>query len=231
MNGFTLKIIALIAMAVDHTGAILLPYNTKEYWICRMIGRLAFPIFCFLLVEGFQHTRDVKKYLARLGIFALISELPFDLAFSAGNTITDYLRQQNVFFTLFLGLGVLYLMKLSETKYGKDTLKANFFGSLAVIAGCMAALLLSTDYSFMGILLIATFYVFHSHRFLLTAAVVLVLYLSGYQLEVIGALSLLFILRYNGKRGPEFNKYVFYAFYPVHIMLFYLLSLLPFFHK
>lgn len=230
MNGFTLKIIAMIAMIIDHVGAILIPYNTQAYWICRIIGRLSFPIFCFLLVEGFYHTKDVKKYLYRLGIFALISEVPFDLAFSTGNSLTEYIRQQNIFFTLFLGLAVIYLMNQAELKFGKESIKGNLLSSLAVLAGCVSSLLLASDYSFMGILLIVAFYVFRSNRFILTAVVMLVTYLSGYQLEVLGALSMTFILRYNGKKGPEFNKYYFYAFYPVHIFCIYLISLLPVFH-
>ena len=77
LNGFVLKCIAMVCMLIDHTGAVLFP----QYRILRIIGRIAFPIYCFLLVEGAMHTRDIRKYELRLLGFALVSEIPFDLAF------------------------------------------------------------------------------------------------------------------------------------------------------
>jgi hypothetical protein len=90
MTTFTLKLIAIIAMLIDHIGAIFIPGNTVLYLIFRSIGRIAFPIFVFLIVEGFYHTSNIKRYLMRLGLFALISEIPFDLAFY------QYLFRSNV---------------------------------------------------------------------------------------------------------------------------------------
>ena len=128
ISGSTLKMIAIVTMLIDHIGAAVLARllmvnglgeldqtNTDAimqwlsangalygtYTVMRMIGRVAFPIFCFLLVEGFLHTHDVKKYAMRLGLFALLSEIPFDLAFSSKILEFNY---QNVFFTLFIGL-------------------------------------------------------------------------------------------------------------------------------
>ena len=75
-----LKIIACVTMLIDHIGAVLLP----QYFSLRMIGRIAFPIYCFLLVEGAHYTKNPGKYALRLGIGMLLSELPFDLAFSRG---------------------------------------------------------------------------------------------------------------------------------------------------
>lgn len=97
LNSFQLKCIAVITMIIDHTGAVLFPDNMT----LRYIGRIAFPIFCFLLVEGFFHTRDVRKYMLRLGMFAVISEIPYDLAFR--DTVIEF-EHQNVFFTLFIGV-------------------------------------------------------------------------------------------------------------------------------
>lgn len=113
VSGSTLKIVGIITMFIDHLGLAVIGrmlsiYSGEQlvhlnsiYSVTRSIGRLAFPIFCFLLVEGFDKTRSKAKYLFRLGIFALISEIPYDLAFSA--TVLEF-GHQNVYFTLFLGL-------------------------------------------------------------------------------------------------------------------------------
>ena len=101
LDGSALKLIAVITMLVDHVGAGLFP---EIIWM-RMVGRLAFPIFAFLLCEGFAHTRDIRRYAVRLGAFALISEVPFNLLHSY--RLFD-LNAQNVFFTLLIGLLTLY---------------------------------------------------------------------------------------------------------------------------
>ena len=124
VTGSTLKIIAIIAMFIDHTAAIVLErmiYMPKYasislygiYGVMRLIGRLGFPIFCFLLIEGLCYTKDVKKYAGRLFLFALVSEIPFDLGF-AGKAF--YWQYQNVFFTLFIGLLVLIVFRYVEGK-------------------------------------------------------------------------------------------------------------------
>lgn len=123
ISGSTLKIIAIITMLIDHIGAgvlgrLLVVRGMNEaadlnawidanstlvitYQMMRFVGRLAFPIFCFLLIEGFEHTHDVKKYALRLLSFCLVSEIPFDLLFNGKILESGY---QNVFFTLFIGL-------------------------------------------------------------------------------------------------------------------------------
>ena len=129
ISGSVLKWIAVITMAIDHMGAGFLESYVMNAWggspigntfagrwneilsvdqILRYIGRPAFPIFCFLLVQGFLHTRDVKKYAIRLGIFALISEIPFDLAL---HIRPFHWQNQNVFFTLLLGLLAIWFMQ------------------------------------------------------------------------------------------------------------------------
>ena len=229
MNGFTLKLIAVVTMLIDHVTAVLIPYNTDAYDIGRSIGRLAFPIFCFLLVEGFYHTKNVQKYMIRLGIFALISEIPFDLAFSDKTNNLGFLDQQNVFFTLFIGLVVIYGMSIIEKKYANNMILSNVFDSLVVVAGSAVAILLTTDYTYIGILLIVSFYLFRENKALLTLAVIIVTSLGG-SFELIASISMIFIWMYNGARGPQVNKYLFYAFYPTHILCIYLISLLPIFH-
>ena len=120
ISGSTLKLIAIVSMLIDHTAATVIrallisaspdwqPGLRTLYSVSRDIGRLAFPIFCFLLVEGFLHTRNPKKYAGRLFLFALISEIPFDLALQSGWFDPG---KQNVYFTLLIGL--LVLMGLS----------------------------------------------------------------------------------------------------------------------
>ena len=125
--GSTIKIIAVIAMLIDHVAAgLLVRYMMVKgmsiplyvvYDVMRLIGRLGFPIFCFLLVEGFQKTRNIGKYAARLGLFALISEIPFDLAFSGRMLEFNY---QNVYFTLFFGILALWAIDFILKKdFGK----------------------------------------------------------------------------------------------------------------
>ncbi|MBQ2453108.1 MAG: hypothetical protein II497_01520, partial [Lachnospiraceae bacterium] len=105
MTGTALKLIAVVSMLIDHTGDVLFP---GQLWL-RYIGRLAFPIYCFLIVEGFIHTRNVMKYMARLLVFGIVSEIPFDLAFFGEISYPGY---QNVFWTLLLGLMSIYMMSL-----------------------------------------------------------------------------------------------------------------------
>lgn len=225
MSGYVLKIIAIVTMLIDHATAILVPTNTMTYLIGRSIGRLAFPIFCFLLVQGLLHTKNIQKYLTRLGLFALISEIPFDLAFSDNTTQWGFLEHQNIFFTLFIGLGVIYLMSIIEKKFVNNIFLSNIFDMLVVLAGSFLAVLLSTDYSFGGILLIVAFYLFRENKLLLTVAVFIVnAYMFG-GLQGLATLSMIFIWFYNGQRGQKINKYLFYAFYPVHILILYLISL------
>lgn len=130
ISGSTVKIIAVAAMLIDHTAAVVLirqivsnGYDSSIllplYNIMRLIGRLGFPIFCFLLVEGFRRTRDVRKYALRLGVFALISEIPFNLALTGSLWASRY---QNVYFTLFLGLFTLCVYEFFE-KCGRGEVK------------------------------------------------------------------------------------------------------------
>lgn len=206
LNSFALKIIAIITMAIDHIGAVFFP----ETIIFRIIGRLSFPIFCFLLVEGFYHTHDVKKYMIRMGIFALISEIPFDLAFNG--TVTS-LFHQNVFFTLFLGLVVIYILNQP-------------FHVLAKVSGTIFIMVLSeflrTDYSSTGIMMILLFYAFKEQLFLKVLTVSgLNFFLMG-GIQSFGALSMIPISLYNGKQGLKV-KYIFYIFYPLHLFIIFIL--------
>ncbi len=252
MTIFTLKLIAIITMLIDHIGAILLTSNPDLYLPARTIGRIAFPIFVFMLVEGFYHTSNIRKYLTRLGIFALISEIPFDLAFYRGfyradvltdlkNSFTDpamldlFLRRlfeyQNVFFTLFLGLLAIYLMSMVENKYKKQFLLSNIFDALITIGFCAAAFILKTDYDFKGILLIVAFYLFRGSKILIGICLLIVTGTffrdanNQLTIEIFAMLAMIPIALYNGKKGKSI-KYLFYAFYPAHLLILWLIRFL-----
>lgn len=204
LNSFTLKIIAIICMVIDHVGYIFFP----KILLFRAIGRIAFPIFCFLIVEGFFHTRSHLNYLIRLTVFAVLSEIPFDLALH--QTPVDW-QYQNVFFTLALGLIAIFCLEEMNAK-------RIFWIPLALT--WLAAYLSNCDYSIGGVLLICMFYVTRETpwvRFILCA---LILYVFFNAFELYGLIAIIPITLYNGKRGPS-TKMIFYWFYPVHLLLLY----------
>lgn len=215
MNSIRLKWIAIITMLIDHVAAVLLPQTSPAWLVMRVIGRLAFPIFVFLLVEGFHHTKDVNKYLIRLGIFALLSEVPFDLAFY-GKVLE--LEHQNIFFTLFLGLACIYLMSLVEKKYGKNAVTTNVLNGVVTLTFCVIAFLLRTDYNFAGILLISAFYLFRGNKLLQTFTLFFVSAFILGSISVFATLAIIPIAFYNGEKGKSM-KYFFYCFYPAHLLI------------
>lgn len=220
ISGSTLKILAIISMTIDHfaasvlsRGIMLLPsvssnlelmrFLRKLYSAMRAIGRPAFPIFCFLLVEGFTHTKSWKKYAARLFLFALISEIPFDYGLRGGFFVSHH---QNVFFTLFIGLMVMILY----TKfYDKLLLKYLVLG-----LGLLAGKYFYVDYGFKGVFLIEVLFLFRHERLMQIIAGTFAI-----SWEATAPIAFLPIWLYNGKRGLNL-KYFFYAFYPIHLILF-----------
>ncbi len=215
MNSLTIKIIALITMMIDHYGAIF----HSDISLYRIIGRLAFPIYCFLLVEGFTHTKNVKKYGERLFIFALISEPPFDLAFYGALGI----QHQNIFFTLFIGLVAMYFME----KYG-TSLK----GLIILYLGGILATFLAVDYSFVGIIYIMSFYFTRNlpkeRRLPLVALILFIsnLLTMGF-LQHYALLALPIMYFYNGEPGPKHKsiQLLFYALYPLHLLVYYFIKM------
>ena len=242
LTGAHLKWMAIVLMAIDHIGAVVLEpmllgkvsHHFHDivllYWIymvMRCLGRFAFPMFCFLMVEGFQHTRSKSRYLRNLLIFAFISEVPFNLALSGEVWSTEY---QNVFFTLALGLTAIWFTEYVNEHYlqsGKNTGMYRLM-YLAVVAGiALAAELLNTDYGAVGVCVIFILYAMREKP--VTGAVItwLILTLNTW-LEVfcfpfIGAVKL-----YNGQRGRQ-NKYFFYLFYPAHLLLLYIIRMILFY--
>lgn len=209
LDTFTLKMIAIVSMLIDHVGFVFFP----EEMIFRIIGRISFPIFAYVLSEGFVYTRDVKKYLLRLGIFALLSEVPYDLAIM-GSVLE--LSQQNVFFTLFIAVLMLYVM---------SKMKNMMLQYVVVIAAVLLCQFLHTDYSNIGVLMVFIFYVFRNRKIekLLIAGLTLLGLTSGLQLYAL--LALPFIALHNGEQGPKLKTF-FYLFYPAHLFILYLVHLI-----
>lgn len=208
LNHFTLKMIAIISMVIDHVGYVFFPSESAF----RAIGRIAFPIFCFLIAEGFFHTRNHLNYLIRLAVFAILSEIPFDLAFR--NALFDW-QKQNVFITLSLGLiSIFCLEEMNKSR--------RFIFPLFLTWA--AAYLIHCDYGLGGVLLICMFYVTRNSpgtRLILCA---LIMYVFYGKFELYGLIALIPIALYNGERGPA-AKIIFYWFYPLHLLILFALSL------
>ncbi|MBO4290385.1 MAG: hypothetical protein J5898_00600 [Lachnospiraceae bacterium] len=313
ITGTALKLIAIIAMFIDHFAAIYLEglIETKSpaalegadmmQWyvqhpsilvllmimiVMRLIGRFGFPIFAFLIVEGFEHTHSVARYACNLAIFALISEIPFNLGFQSRLFAPIY---QNVFFTLLLGLlciwvirelgesektfRVLCLLRYPAAAVGgayavflllRDTMAGAFIPDsisnhifiyligaavalvvvmlvgrnwneqqkkqfavtiLALIFFSGIAELIKTDYGAGGVLTIGILYLLRRRKMLAFSMACLELTVMSI-MEITAFFMLIPIAKYNGSRGKKINKYLFYAFYPVHILLIYLLTLM-----
>lgn len=228
LSGSVLKMIAILTMLIDHTAAILLTeyppamqplfvFHNRGYSlyrICRDVGRVALPIFCFLLVEGFQHTRNRRKYGLSLFLFACISEIPWN--FMHTNTWTY--EKQNVFFTLFLG----YLAFCAiEYFWEKPSLQM-----VCVLGLLGASVFLNADYGWRGYVFLLIMYWFRNEK-----AAQAIVGSSWLYYEWKACFAFISINLYNGQRGfirGKAAKYFFYAFYPVHITILVLLRQLLF---
>ena len=222
INSNVLKILAMMLMLLDHLWATIVPDN--QWMTC--VGRLAFPIFAFMISEGYVHTSDFKKYAKRLFIFGLISEIPFNLM-SAGSFIYPF--HQNVMFTLLLGL--LSIREIDRFK--KDfRVKTGIFCLLKVALFLLIGTVGFVDYNAMGILVIIAFYVFRDVKFgrLFQLASLVLLFIVFFKGQGFGVLSMIPICLYNGKKGKNSKilKHAFYWFYPAHMAAIYLIYRLAF---
>lgn len=228
MNTFVLKLIACATMFIDHFTEIFIPQMgrlshhayggiSSVYLAGRLIGRIAFPIYCFLLVEGFEHTKNRIKYAQRLLLFAAASEIPFDLLFKGKILEFGY---QNVFFTLFFGLAVMMGLSWVQEHLPVKGKAAAAAGSIAVIAaGAGAAQLLSTDYGAIGVMCMTVLFLFRRKKtWQVIAGCVVFLW------ELTAPLAFVPVWFYNGRRGMKL-KYFFYLFYPVHLLVLYLICI------
>jgi hypothetical protein len=222
-------------MLCDHIGAILFPADIS--W--RIIGRIAFPIFCFLIAEGAAHTRNIKRYLLRLSLFALVSEIPFDLA-DTGKLLE--LGTQNVYFTLTLGLIGIIAIRYFKKRW--------YFSAPIVLALAWLAQQIHTDYRWYGVLMIVFFYLAGTNK--IAQAGAFIVPTQAYSIERTAKaysgiehvpakdfissmfkdvqqsalMGLVVIMLYNGKRGynKPWVKWGFYLFYPCHLFLLYFIK-------
>ena len=217
LDGTSLKLIAMISMVFDHVGDMFFP---GALWM-RMIGRLAMPLFSFCIAEGYAHTKNKQRYLLRMGVFALVSEIPFDLAFEG----RVGLGHQNIMLSFFLAILALMLFDRIRGEGKEHAAGKTLLGILCVCAVAVLALVLRADYTLFAVLAVFLFYVLRNRHPLLRCGVgVGFLALTrtvGYYRAT--GLSLIPLLLYNGKRGRGL-KWLFYAFYPGHLLLLYLLK-------
>ena len=218
LSGSTLKMIAMILMLIDHTALHALTpacpvsfsvfgMNVYLYELMRWAGRLSFPIFAFLLTEGYVHTHDRKKYGLNLFVFALISEIPWDLEHNG----TLLYPKQNVMFTLLLG----YLGMWAFERFREEKVKQ----AVCLLGLLVMSFLIQADYGYRGFALILLMYVLRNEKVL--QCVIGIALLSS---TWIGGLAFIPVNMYNGQRGfikKPYQKYLMYAVYPVHMLLLY----------
>ena len=210
-------------MIIDHTGVLFFPSND----IFRIIGRISFPIFCFFIVEGYFHSKNIKKYLIRILLLGVISELVFDLLFY---NQYFYLERQNTCFELFMGLLTIYVFDKLISKY-------KVLPIIVIVLSIIISNLLRLDYSYKGIILILCFYLVNKlklnkiKRILYISLSITIFFLisiiSKPNINYLGIfLSLPFLLTYNGKIGynNKIIKYLFYFLYPLHLLILLVLS-------
>ena len=225
MTAFSLKMIALTSMLIDHFahvfGGRLVELALVP--VMRAVGRLAFPIFVYFIGEGFRRTSDVKKYLMRLGVFALISEIPFDLAINNARTYPAQpivwleFSSQNIFFTLFLGLLAAYIHNLGSRDNSSRLL-------LLLPLPFVLGHIMQVDYGVIGVALVFFCSIvecrWHRLGVVLVGGLAVYLPLGGSfaVMLIIGHIFALALLSlYNGVQGPRL-KWLFYTFYPLHLL-------------
>lgn len=243
MSSFVIKIIAIISMICDHASDTIIGH----FSFFNLIGRIAFPLFCFQLVNGYKHTKNLNKYMTRLIIFGIISQIPFSsfIYFYSGSFTT-----LNIFFTLALGLLAIYVL---------DKLPNNlkFIGIILDVLIIILAEIIKVDYGWFGVALILCIYLFYKERnvksidnrnnidilnklknnYVFTIVFFILCFIKYYGFfanvpshivweQILFTFSpIIFMLLYNGKKGPSL-KYFFYAFYPIHLAIFAFVSYL-----
>ncbi len=231
ISSATLHVIAMLFMLCDHLWATVISGN--DWLTC--IGRLAFPIFAFMTVEGYFRTKNLKKYVLRLLIFAVISEIPFNLMYSSGFLFPFH---QNVLWTFLIGIGAMHLNELARKK---DKLWLRILtGVVTIVVGYLLGIITFVDYNGAGVLTILAFYFFRGRRWWCFIGQAAALYyinfelLSGLQYEIsmfggtvffpqqgFALLALIPIWLYKGRQGyhSKWFQYFCYSFYPLHMLI------------
>ena len=219
LSGASLKLIAILSMLIDHANkALIYPNLTSNNGaltvvsnLFDIIGRIAFPLFCFFVVEGYFKTRSRKKYLINLLIFGVISEVPFDMFTTASFFNMNW---NNVMFTLAFVLITIWIIDILKERMQKLPKTLWYFASfIIVIIMCIAAMYLSLDYEHHAILIGYFFYLFHDVPLLAIPFGYASMYTQPWALLGFGL-----TLTYNGKRGKQ-NKMLNYWFYPAHLLI------------
>lgn len=217
-NGAQLKYMAFLSMLLDHVNnSMITPYLDGKGLLLHVsnllsiLGRVAFPLFMFFLVEGFFKTRSRKKYLINLLIFGILSEVPFDL-FTSRELFNK--NWNNIMFTLALSLITIWIVDEMKGRLAKKS-KTLWYGAsvLVVAVMCAVAMFFSLDYDYHAIIVAYLFYLFYEKP-LYGAALG---YLSIIK-ELYSLLGFAATLTYNGERGKQY-KWLNYAFYPVHLLI------------
>ena len=217
-----LKLIACITMFADHFGATIVPemsvpYMRELYYTLRIIGRISFPIYCFLLAQGMTHTRSPHKYILRLGIGIFLAELPYDFLFEGGFTWED----QSVMVTLTLGAVMLLCMQKTEQKWLK---------ALLIVPFAVVAELCKCDYGGWGIGIIAVFALFDQLSLQVIGVLLVNWMMDSVPVPVFGVripiqlfavLAMIPIACYSGVKLTRSKavQWIFYLFYPLHILI------------
>ena len=231
----SLHIMAMLFMLCDHLWGTVIPGND---WM-TVIGRLTFPIYAFMIVEGYFHTKNLKKYVLRLLIFALFSEIPFNLVMGSR---VFYPIHQNVLFTFLIAIALVHWNeKVKERKLWLRLLVA----MASILLGYLGGIVTFVDFYYAGVLTVLVFYFFRQRKWWSYAAqLVLLAYINlemiggfGYNVELFGQslfivrqafalLALIPIWLYRGRQGyhSKWLQYTYYAFYPAHLLALYLIK-------
>jgi len=225
MSAFQIKLLALITMVIDHVGVFLFP----DIQLLRMIGRISFPLFAWLIANGAMHTKNINNYLKRLLMFAIISQIPFILAM---RLVEPNFWELNILFTLAIGLMAILLFQKIDNLYLKI---------LNIVLLFIITYYLKVDYGVMGVASVLAFYVFKNEMHIIISQTVIffselmIVWLlmlpagmweivtSNHYYQPLAIMSLIFIFLYNKKEGAKM-KYFFYVFYPMQFVVFYLIK-------
>lgn len=220
MSALLLKLIALLTMTIDHVGATFF----SDISLFRIIGRISFPIYCFLLVQGFLHTSNCKRYFVRLSIYALLSEVPYHLLFykSLNYLLTP---RHNIFFELSAGMLALLCAKQIQIHFAQKAWHKAIVFALLALTVCFFSELCGFSYGAYGILLILSFYFLSSRLVLLFLPLLILTFLyclyHQTQLQFYAVLAYFPLVLYNGEKGKPMPKHAFYLYYPLHLLMLY----------